>query len=316
MNVRHTIERLRALGFKKALAMKLENFQWTKLFSIGEWFGLSILPAHFYSPVPDTRILRKTFRRWHRPSELPGINLHLETQKQYAGYLSAYREEYAALPDYDWATRQGLGEGYTVADAHLLYGMLRHHKPKRIIEIGSGISTFFALQAIKKNAAEGSPCAITCIEPYPRKGLQNLASQGQVSLMSDEVQNCSLELFQDLGEGDILFIDSSHVLKLDSDVWFIYLEILPRLRNGVVIHIHDIFFPYPTPEPEVWIFRQHQFWNETAFVQALLMNNPTFSILFCSAYQHHTSPATLQSITPVYQQKTPPSSLWLQRTLA
>lgn len=316
MNFQRQRERLKTLGLKKALQMKWENFLWTTLFSVGERFGLSILPAHFYSPVPDTRILRRTFKRWYTPSELPGVKMSIAEQEVFLKTLTPYTAEHTALPDYDWVTLQGLGEGYSVVDAHLLYSVLRHFKPKQMIEVGSGVSTFFALEAFTKNAAETSVSTpVTCIEPYPRRGLQKLADAGKVRLIVQPVQDVDLKVFEELGENDVLFIDSSHVLKIDSDVYFLYLEVLPRLKKGVVIHIHDIFFPFPTPEPETWIFRQHQFWNESPFVQAFLMFNPAFEILYCGSYLHHYAPNVLQNVLSVYNpKKNFAGSLWLRKT--
>ena len=315
MSLPTQLQRLKALGFKKALQMKWENFLWTKLFSFGEFFGLSILPAHFYSPVPDTRILRKTMKRWNAPSRLAGVNISQEAHEIFLRNLQPYSPETASLPDYQSVTQQGLGEGYSEVDAHTLYLMLRHVKPKRMMEVGSGVSTLFALEALAKNGAEGAEKpTVTCIEPYPRRGLLNLADSGKVHLIKDFVQDVPVKTFQELGEGDVLFIDSSHVLKLDSDVQYLYLEVLPQLQKGVVIHIHDIFFPFATPEPETWIFRQHQFWNESPLVQAFLAFNPAFEILFCGSYLHHTAPQLLQRTVPAYDPKTKfAGSLWLKK---
>jgi hypothetical protein len=156
MPLQRTLTRLRSVGLKKALQMKWENFLWTRLYSFGEMLGLSILPAHFYSPVPSARELRRSFARWYAPSELAGVNMNLDGQRAFAQNLVPYKAECAALPDYASITQLGLGEGYAVVDAHLLYAMLRHLKPRRIIEVGSGVSTFFELEALKKNALEAS----------------------------------------------------------------------------------------------------------------------------------------------------------------
>ncbi len=315
MSLQTQLQRLKALGFKKALQMKWENFLWTKLFSFGEIFGLSILPAHFYSPVPDTRILRKTMKRWNAPSSLAGVNISQEAHEIFLRNLQPFSTETASLPNYQSVTQQGLGEGYSEVDAHTLYLMLRHIKPKRMMEVGSGVSTLFALEALAKNGAEGAEKpTITCVEPYPRRGLLKLADAGRVHLIKDFVQDVPVTTFRELGEGDVLFIDSSHVLKLDSDVQYLYLEVLPQLQKGVVIHIHDIFFPFATPEPETWIFRQHQFWNESPLVQAFLAFNPAFEILLCGSYLHHTAPNLIQQIIPSYNpQRSFAGSLWLRK---
>jgi predicted O-methyltransferase YrrM len=321
MSLQRQLERLKSLGLKKALQMKWENFLWTKVSAFGELFGLSVLPAHFYSPVPDTRILRKTIRRWNAPSSLAGVRIDVESQRAFTRLLARRKDECLALPDYESVTRQGLGEGYSLIDAHTLYLVLRHFQPQKMIEVGSGVSTLFALEALQKNAREGGAelsgaPAISCIEPYPRKGLLKLADAGKARLIRQFVQDAPLETFQELGENDVLFIDSSHVLKLDSDVQYLYLEILPRLRKGVIIHIHDIFFPFATPpDTETWIFRQRQFWNESPLVQAFLAFNPAFEILLCGSYLHHYAPEALQEMLPAYKPaETFAGSLWLRKT--
>jgi predicted O-methyltransferase YrrM len=315
--LQHTFARLKSVGLKKALQMKWENFQWTTLFSFGEALGLSILPSHFYSPVPNTRELRRNLKRWNAASALVGVDMNLPAQLAWLKELERYKPEIATLPEYSTTAQMGLGEGYAVVDAHVLYATLRHVKPKRMIEVGSGVSTFFELEALKANEREVSSHAyLTCIEPYPRKGLTKLAEGGAVALIVKPVQDVPVETFQQLEAGDVLFIDSSHVLKLDSDVYYLYLEVLPRLKRGVIIHIHDIFFPYATPEPEVWIFRQHQFWNEVPLVQAMLMYSTAFEILLCGSYVQHISPQALRELVAALDPpKNMASSLWLRKTV-
>ncbi len=310
-------KRLQALGLKKALQMKWENFLWTKLFSFGQVFGLSILPSHFYSPVPNTKELRRTFRRWYSPSDMLGVEMNLPAQVEFMAHLVPFREECVELPDFHAVSQMGLGEGYALVDAHLLYAMLRFLQPHRLVEVGSGVSTWFEREALKRNQQEtGAASELVCIEPYPRKGLLALAERGDVKLLRTPVQDVDVSWFKQLQSGDVLFIDSSHVLKLDSDVYYLYLEVLPRLNKGVVVHIHDIFFPYPTPEPETWIFRQHQFWNEVPLVQAMLMHSTAWRVLVCGSYLDWCSPETLQTVFNVYKpRETAVSSLWLQKVI-
>ena len=99
-----------------------------------------------------------------------------------------------------------------------------------------------------------------------------------------------------MSEGDILFIDSSHMVRINGDVNYLYLEVLPRLAKGVVVHIHDICFPYPTPPPDDWVFTRHQFWTEAALVQAFLIFNSAFKVLLCSSYLHYKAPDVLYSV--------------------
>ena len=151
------------------------------------------------------------------------------------------------LPHFAQVTQDGYGQGYGEVEAHLLYMILRHFKPAQCIEVGSGVSTFYPLNALRANRErDGVNSNMTCIEPYPNSKLRELVTGHRVRLRECEVQDIELSAFEELSANDVLFIDSSHVSKKDSDVEFLYLEVLPRLRNGVVIHIHDMPFPMPT----------------------------------------------------------------------
>src|SRR5262249_34545280 len=157
-----------------------------------------------------------------------------------------YKPEYDALPrtrtavPHQYYLQNGRFEG---VDAEVFYSMIRHFKPQRLIEIGSGYSTFLAAQAVLKNEAEtGHRCDLGAIEPYPGPVLRQ-GFPGLSRLVARGVQEVPLSEFEALGENDIVFIDSSHVLKTGSDVQYEFLEILPRLRPGVLVHVHDIFLP-------------------------------------------------------------------------
>lgn len=162
-------------------------------------------------------------------------------------------------------------------DGDVLYLMVRHLKPRRMIEIGSGYSTLAAGAALVKNAEEtGVVCDFTAIEPYPGKHISS-GVPGLTTLLPKPVQAINLDTFASLEENDILFIDSTHVVMIDSDVVYEVLEILPRLRPGVVVHFHDIFLPYDYPEN--WIRSWGFFWNEAYMLQAFLAHNDRFEVM-------------------------------------
>lgn len=152
------------------------------------------------------------------------------------------------------------------------------NKPKKIIEIGSGNST---LLTHNTNMMFNLGIEITCIEPYPSDYLRELNKIGKITLIEDKLENIDLQLFSTLEENDILFIDSSHVLKLDSDVMFYFTKIFPLLHKNVLVHIHDIFFPYDYPLD--WL-KQGRFWNEQYFLYIFLQYNTKFKIKFCNSY--------------------------------
>ena len=130
-----------------------------------------------------------------------------------------------------------------------------------------------------------------------------------------KVQEVDRGVFDQLAEGDILFIDSSHVSKVDSDVNFLYFEVLPRLRKGVIVHIHDIPFPYMTCPPGHSMFEKSILWNEAALLRAFLMWNSAFEILMCQSYLHGKCPESIKKVVSSYDpHKHFPSSLWMIKT--
>src|SRR5262249_5831168 len=153
------------------------------------------------------------------------------------------------------------------------YALIRHFRPKRIIEIGSGNSTVLAAAACMTNQKEyGAAPRLTAIEPYPNEILKK-GLPGLTELIDQPLQKVDLGLFQTLEEGDILFIDSSHVLRAGNDVELEYLEIIPRLKPGVFVHVHDVSLPRRYPK---CYFDQQLFWNEQQLLQAFLAFNSRF----------------------------------------
>lgn len=165
---------------------------------------------------------------------------------------------------------------FSLPDAMLLHGMIREKRPKHIIEIGSGYSTFVMLDTMEYFTKED--CAVTCIEPYPDRLLSRLKSgdSEKIRICPQFVQSVPLETFQTLEAGDILFIDSSHVAKTGGDVLWELCYILPSLKPGVIIHIHDMFYPFVYPSG--WL-QEGRAYNEAFVVRALLMNSSQYDIL-------------------------------------
>jgi predicted O-methyltransferase YrrM len=245
-------------------------------------------PGHFYSPLPDTRELAAEPRRsevWPaRPRETPGIDWHDDAQVALCRDIFAKQErlELADEPtgphDYFTANDQ-----YPPFDAWLLEAFLRHLLPRRMIEVGSGYSTLLSAR-VNREHLNGS-MHLTCIEPYPREFLVQ-GVPGVSELRTEKVQETPLEVFESLGENDVLFIDSSHVAKTGSDVVWLYQEIVPRLRPGVVVHMHDMFVPGEYPEQ--WVF-DGRAWNELYVVRAFLAFNSSFRVELGAQYllQNH-----------------------------
>ena len=258
--------------------------------------GLHVLPRHYYSNVADLHELEATRSTWARRSEMAGVEWDIAVQERTLREVCLpCRDEYAANETYQAAVAGEFGPGYGPVEAQVLHAVVRHFRPRRVIEVGSGVSTACLRAAAGLNARDaGSRARITCIEPYPSDALKAL---GDVDLVSRPVQTVPPAVFEELGEGDLLFIDSSHSAKTGSDVVHLFLEILPRLRPGVVVHVHDIYLPYdysPMSLKTLW------HWNETAFLHALLIHNRRLKTLFCLSLLHHDRCEVLEELFPGY----------------
>lgn len=247
--------------------------------------------GHFYSPVVDTAELAGLEHRLWPPSpHVAGIDF------DDASHERILREAFPRfLPDYDYPevleeTPQLAGfftrnSQFSWLDARAYFVLLRHWQPRRVVEIGSGFSTLLAAD-VNRRFLDGR-LDVTCIEPYPRPFL--LAGVPGVSrLLQAKVQDVDLDEFGRLQAGDVLFVDSSHVAKTGSDVNFIYFEVLPRLADGVRVHIHDIHLPHEYPRD--WVIEENRSWNEQYLVRALLMDSRRYAVEFGCSYAFHRFP--------------------------
>lgn len=279
--------------------------------------------SDYYSPLPSQWALQKTYSRWANPSAMRGVAYDLEAMKvRLKALRDACYEEFCALPTYDSLFGADYGPGYPHVDAFTLYAMIRQLKPNRYLEIGSGLSTYYCHLACKQNRKEACDTKMICIEPYPFPKLSEIE---QIDLIRAEVQDVPLKTFESLCSGDVLFIDSSHVVRLDGDVPYIVLEVLPVLASGVYIHIHDVPFPFNIPfPPDYWTLLQHPkspnwptYWNEAMLLQAFLAFNPSFEIVLSCPMIRHTDEdfmrATLPFYKPVSEEPNTFSSIWLRR---
>lgn len=286
-----------------------------RTFTFWQRLGIHALPNHFYSPIPDTRMFDDNF--WSHQSDLVGVAINDELQQDLVATFAAhYRAEYEQLPrfktrtPYEYYVNNGAFES---VDGEMLYCMIRHVKPRRIVEIGSGNSTYLMAQAIRVNKqTDGAyDCELIAIEPHPNRILQ-AGFPGLTMLIPKRVQDVALEKFCNLQENDILFIDSSHILSVGSDVQYEFLEILPRLKPGVLVHVHDIFLPAPYRKET--IVRDYRFFNEQYVLQAFLAFNDAFSVLWAGSHMHLQYPDLLEQHFSTYNRLTRwPGSFWMKR---
>jgi predicted O-methyltransferase YrrM len=268
------------------------------LHRLGTRLGVHVLPVHYYSAVPDLIELERSREVWARKSGLPGVAVDLDAQvRNLEALCLPYQAEVAGNPAYRHAVEQEFGPGYGYVEAQALHGVVRSLRPRRVIEVGSGVSTWCLLHALQRNREEtGDAFSLTCVEPHPSPRLRSLAG---IRLIEREVQRVRFdEGFAELGEGDLLFIDSSHTVKPGGDVTYLILEILPRLRPGVVVHVHDIFLPYDYPR---MLLRTFFHWMETALLHAFLVGNDRAEIVFCESMLHYERPDALRRVFPEYR---------------
>ena len=191
--------------------------------------------------------------------------------------------------------------------------MIRKFKPKRIIEIGGGISTHYAIQAISQNQNENNKfCELTCIEPYPFDELRKC--RDKINLIEKKIQDVEMSTFEKLDEGDFLFIDSSHVGKIGSDVNHIMLNIVPSLPQKSYIHFHDMYLPYTTTPEDHKVFNASCIWNEILIVSSFLNFNKEYKVIQSQSIMHHRDPEKFNKSFPSYNPKINfPSSMWVYK---
>jgi len=254
--------------------------------------GISVMPSHFYSPVPSLKSFKG--KDWKACRSCASLDLHLPEQIQrLETELLPFATEWtfpdtSAGTEHEFHFNNGFFER---VDAEVAYSFVRRHKPKRIIEVGSGNTTLVLAAALRRNAAEGSPGELTCIEPYPAPFLKK-GIPGLTQLLAKPVQQVPLHLFQTLQANDMLFIDSTHVVSMDSDVLYECLRILPELAPGVLVHFHDIFTPLDYPEK--FVMTNLCFWGEQYLLEAFLLFNSAYKVLWSSSAMQQFHPDILR----------------------
>jgi predicted O-methyltransferase YrrM len=259
--------------------------------------------SDYYHALRPVAELEKHVTRWHRPSRMTGVSFDLDAMAATLEELAAaYLPEYSQLPAYDEIKRQRRGPGFTVVDAMVLYMMLRRLRPARYLEVGSGLSTYYASLAAAKNAAEGRPMRMTVVDPFVSEATRALPG---VEILAREAQDLPAESYTErLAAGDVLFIDSTHIVRIDGEVPHLVLEVLPSLKPGVLVHIHDVHFPYNVPaDPAAYVFdrRWPMLFTEAMLVQAWLCHNPRVEIVLSTPLLRHHREEVLQRLLPGYK---------------
>jgi predicted O-methyltransferase YrrM len=281
--------------------------------TLQEW-GYHFEYLNYYSAVNDIPFLAENRDLWHDRPAPPAVVGNLSSQLELMSQLSSYFGELADVPldpqpgppAYHWRN-----DFWGDVDAAAHYALFRREKPQRVIEIGSGWSSLLMAEALARNEEEGAPPAtVHQIEPFPRTELLRALPSHWV-LHETILQRASLDIFTSLRPGDVCFFDGSHVARAGSDVNWFFFEIVPRLQPGVLIHVHDIF--WPSDYPDEWILDRVQTWNEQYLVQAFLMFNQEFEVLLCNSALADRYKAELASLLEGTKGKPNGVSLWLRR---
>src|SRR6185369_3944624 len=250
-----------------------------KSFKFFRTFGVHVTPVHFYSPVPDLRDLSAIPGFWGREFAMTGVDLQEKSQQSFLEtVVSCYRAEcgFPRKPTSNPHDYYSENSYFGFASAAAMHAAVRHFRPRTIIEVGTGHSTKVLAGAACLNAAEGVTTELVAIDPYPNRDLLS-ELPGMKQVIAKKVQEVDLQLFATLQHNDILSIDTSHAVKVGGDVVFLYLEVLPRLPGGVIVHIHDIFLPLDYPQ--AWL-EQRYFWNEQYLLHAFLIFNQQFEVVW------------------------------------
>src|SRR5215210_7484223 len=251
---------------------------------VGEKLGFHVVPRHFYSPIPDLEEIPEDI--FDRRTGMAGIEMAGERQLQLIESLRSYVAEFPhhGPPNYD--VENG---GYESVEAELLYAIIRHHKPRRVLEVGTGYSTLVTAAAAKMNAEAGSPLRLISVDPNPYQNTSEVCDGGiGLEQRPIPVQDVPMEEFRALEAGDVNFV---------------VLEVLPQLQPGVFVHFHDIYLPYEYPR----YFVERFFWTEQYLLQAFLACNPSFGVVLAAHYLAQCHAERLASVFPSFNPKRTPS---------
>jgi hypothetical protein len=269
--------------------------------------GVFPIRDHYYEPQFN---YTETLQPFSEDRNLPGIDWNISGQLKLLSQLECSNELSQIPLDVKGSNQFYLNNGaFESGDAEYWYQLIRYFKPRRIFEIGSGYSTLMAVQAIGRNYHDDPSysCRHVCIEPYEMPWLRDTG----VTVIRQRVEDLDVSFFSELEENDVLFIDSSHVIRPQGDVLFEYLEILPSLKKGVIVHAHDIFTP--KNYIDLWLVDQVKFWNEQYLLEAFLSNNTQWRILGALNLLKHQYYDDLRRVAPFLTAAREPGSFYIQK---
>jgi hypothetical protein len=272
-----------------------------------------IVPRTYYSPIPNLELLPEGI--WEQRSALGGVELDsgramamIETElAQFVTELDVPGHGPLAAGEFYLHN-----ENYESVDAELLYAMIRARKPGRVLELGSGYTTLLIGDACRRNATDGAATEHVAYDPYPRAHIVGEAPPPPTRFEPISATDVPLDVFRELKAGDVLFVDTTHTVKLGSDVNYIVLDVLPVLASGVIVHFHDVFLPWEYPR--AWFETMEYYWAEQYLLQAFLAFNDSFEVLLPAQALAREQTDRLAAVIPSFTPEVRPGAIWLVRT--
>jgi hypothetical protein len=305
-DIANRLARLEAGGRARTVAFRA----YLAFHRAAERVGLHAVRASYDSPIPRTRSLPPEI--FERESPMRAIDWRFDDQlrffeKELAPYLREFRP--GPDPDAPVGTFRLDNQTYDRVDAELLYAVVRHSKPRRFVELGSGYSTLVAWEAIRANSAEGHETELSVLDPHPSP---HVTSRPELAARVSPVaaQELPEEMVDRLEPSDILFVDTSHTVKIGGDVNRIVLDLLPRVRPGVIVHFHDVFLPRDYSRGHL---ANAHYWTEQYLLQAFLMYNDEWEVLVSAQALARRAPEILGRLIPSYGVGVSPGAIWLRR---
>jgi predicted O-methyltransferase YrrM len=272
--------------------------------------GFDLEIKTFYSPIPDLEHLDGDL--FTRRSDLPGIGFELDSQLEFierelAEHIAEFNPPRTATADRtEFYLHNGL---FQAGDAELLYAFIRRYSPRTVLELGAGFSTLVAAAAVRANRSAGVETRLISCDPYASR--QTAATvDGLAELRPVAAERIDEAEFGALGAGDVLFIDSSHTVRVGGDVVHLLCEVVPRLVPGVLVHVHDIYLPYEYPKE--WFEQLHWYWAEQYLLQALLAGNPGLEVLVAAHALWRERRDELTRLIPSLAGAQSPISFWMR----
>jgi Methyltransferase domain len=271
-----------------------------------------VVPRNYYSPVPDLDLLPEDI--WERRSALGGVEMGTDSAIDLVeSELAPFVAELEVPADGPKPPGEFFlhNQNYESVDAELLYAILRARKPQRVLELGSGYTTLLIGAACRRNAEDGIETEHVAYDPYPRAQIFGTSPPPPTRFEPISAIDVSLDAFRELRAGDVLFVDTTHTVKLGSDVNYIVLDVLPVLAPGVIVHFHDVFLPWEYPRP--WFETMQYYWAEQYLLQAFLAFNDAFEVFLSAQAVAREYPDRLAAAIPSFAPGVSPGAIWLLR---